>query len=51
MAGAALMAVTGCSGFTQKTAVAGTYTIQVVGVGSSTQITHYQNIKLTITAK
>jgi hypothetical protein len=41
--------VTGCAGFSQSTAAAGTYTIQVTGVGSASNITHYQDITLTIT--
>ncbi len=41
--------VSGCGGFTQKSALPGTYTIQVNGVGSSSNISHYQNITLTIT--
>jgi large repetitive protein len=41
--------VTGCGAFTQKSAAPGTYIIQVTGVGTSSNITHYQNITLTIT--
>jgi hypothetical protein len=48
LSGAALMA-TGCIGFTQSSAAAGTYTIQVVGVGASSDVTQYQNVTLTIT--
>lgn len=40
---------TGCGGFSQRSALPGTYTIQVNGVGSDSNITHYQNISLTIT--
>lgn len=44
------MLVTGCAtGFSQKTAAPGTYTIQVNAVGTSSNVTHYQNITLTIT--
>jgi sugar lactone lactonase YvrE len=44
------MLVTGCAtGFSQRTAAPGTYTIQVNAVGSKSNITHYQNITLTIT--
>jgi hypothetical protein len=44
------MAVTGCGAqFSQSSAAPGTYTIQVNGVGSNSNITHYQNITLTIT--
>ncbi len=41
--------VTGCGGFSQQSAKPGTYTIQVTGVGSNSNISHYQNITLTIT--
>jgi septal ring-binding cell division protein DamX len=44
------MLVTGWSaGFSQKSAAPGTYTIQVNAVGTSSNITHYQNITLTVT--
>jgi sugar lactone lactonase YvrE len=43
------MLVTGCGAFSQKSAVPGTYTIQVTGVGTNSNITHYQTITLTIT--
>jgi sugar lactone lactonase YvrE len=48
LSGAALLA-TGCIGFTQNSAAAGTYTIQVVGVGQNSDVTQYQNVTLTIT--
>jgi hypothetical protein len=48
LSGAALMA-TGCIGFTQNSATAGTYTFQVVGVGVNSNVTEYQNVTLTIT--
>ncbi|MGD0630257.1 MAG: Ig-like domain repeat protein [Terracidiphilus sp.] len=48
LSGAAMLA-TGCIGFTQSSAAAGTYTIQVVGVGANSNVTEYQNVKLTIT--
>jgi hypothetical protein len=41
--------VTGCGGYSQVTAVPGTYVIQVTGVGVNSNITHYQNVTLTIT--
>jgi hypothetical protein len=42
----------GCSGsFSQSTAAPGTYVIQVTGTGSQSNISHYQNVTLTITAK
>jgi large repetitive protein len=48
LSGAALMA-SGCGGFTQTSAAAGTYTFQVVGVGANSNVTEYQNVTLTIT--
>jgi sugar lactone lactonase YvrE len=48
LSGAAMLA-TGCIGYTQSSAAAGTYTIQVVGVGANSNVTEYQNVKLTIT--
>ncbi|MFP5235133.1 MAG: Ig-like domain repeat protein [Acidobacteriota bacterium] len=42
-------AVTGCGGFSQSTAAPGTYTIQVGGVGTGTNLSHYQSLNLTIT--
>jgi hypothetical protein len=48
LSGAALLA-TGCSGFTMSTATPGTYVIQVTGTGANSDITHYQNVTLTIT--
>jgi hypothetical protein len=46
---AAAMLATGCIGYTQSSAVPGTYTIQVVGVGANSNVTEYQNVTLTIT--
>jgi hypothetical protein len=44
------IAVTGCgASFSQHTAAAGTYTIQVGGVGTASDISHYTNVTLTIT--
>ncbi|HEY1986261.1 MAG TPA: Ig-like domain repeat protein [Terracidiphilus sp.] len=44
------MVVTGCGAqFSQSSAKPGTYTIQINGVGVKSNITHYQNITLTIT--
>jgi len=48
LSGAAMLA-SGCGGFTQSSAAPGTYTIQVVGVGVNSNVTEYQNVKLTIT--
>jgi hypothetical protein len=49
--GVAALLVTGCSGFTQSSAAPGTYVIQVTGTGANSNISHYQNVTLTITAK
>jgi len=49
--GAGTAFVTGCSGFSQSTVKPGTYVIQVTGVGANSNISHYQNVSLTITAK
>jgi hypothetical protein len=46
---AAAMLATGCIGYTQSSAVPGTYTIQVIGVGANSNVTEYQNVTLTIT--
>ena len=48
LSGAALLA-TGCSGYSTNSAAPGTYTIQVTGAGTSSGISHYQNLALTIT--
>jgi hypothetical protein len=50
LAGAAML-TTGCGGFSQNAAAPGTYVIQVVGVGVNSNISHYQNVSLNITAK
>jgi hypothetical protein len=47
--GSAALLVSGCSGFSQSSAAPGTYVIQVTGVGTNSDITHYQNVTLTIT--
>jgi len=49
--GGGAMLISGCSGFSQSNAAPGTYVIQVTGVGANSDITHYQNVTLTITAK
>ena len=47
---AGAITVTGCgAGFSQNTAAPGTYTIQVGGVGTASNISHYTNVTLTIT--
>jgi len=48
LSGAAMLA-TGCGGFTQSSAVPGTYVIQVTGAGANSDIIRYQNVTLTIT--
>jgi sugar lactone lactonase YvrE len=51
LSGAVLMA-TGCSGsFSQSSATPGTYKIQVTGTGANSNISHYENVTLIITAK
>jgi hypothetical protein len=47
--GGAAMLATGCSGISQSSAAPGTYVIQVTGVGTSSDISHYQNLTLNIT--
>ena len=47
--GVATQLATGCSGFSQSSASPGTYVIQVTGVGANSNITHYQDVTLTIT--
>lgn len=39
----------GCGGFSQISAEAGAYTIQVTGTGTNSNIVHYQNVSLTVT--
>jgi hypothetical protein len=41
--------VTGCTGITQISAAPGTYMIQIFGAGANSNITHFQNVTLTIT--
>jgi len=41
--------LTGCTGITQISAAPGTYVIQVFGAGVNSNITHFQNVTLTIT--
>ena len=41
--------VSGCTGITQISAAPGTYVIQVFGAGANSNITHFQNMTLTIT--
>lgn len=48
VAGAASLALSGCGGFSQKTATPGTYTIEITGVGTQSNQTHYVNFTLTI---
>jgi len=47
---ASAFAISGCGGsFSQVTAAPGTYTLQVGGVGDSSNIQHYQSVTLTVT--
>jgi len=47
---AGAISLSGCGGsFSQITAAPGTYTIQVGGVGSGSNTSHYQNVTLTVT--
>jgi len=39
----------GCSGITQISAAPGTYAIQVLGAGVNSNVTHFQNVAVTIT--
>jgi hypothetical protein len=48
LSAAALMA-TGCSGYSSSKAAPGTYTIQVTGTGTNSNVIHYQNVTLDIT--
>jgi uncharacterized membrane protein len=43
------MLVNGCSGFSQATAAPGTYVIQVTATGTNSDVTHYQNLTMTVT--
>jgi hypothetical protein len=45
----AALVATGCSGYTSSKAAAGTYTIQVTGAGTNSDVIHYQNVTLDIT--
>ena len=42
------LALNGCGGFSQSTAAPGTYKIQVTGVGTQSNQTHYANLTLTV---
>jgi hypothetical protein len=48
LSGAATL-VSGCGGFSQVSATPGKYTLQITGVGQSSDITHYENFTLDIT--
>uniref|UniRef100_E6QLM6 Bacterial Ig-like domain-containing protein n=1 Tax=mine drainage metagenome TaxID=410659 RepID=E6QLM6_9ZZZZ len=43
------LALSGCGGFSQSTATPGSYVIQVTGVGTQSNQTHYVNLTLNIT--
>ena len=48
--GTAALVATGCSGsFSQTAAAPGTYVIQVIGVGATSNISQYQNVTLIVT--
>ncbi len=42
-------AITGCGGFSQTTTAPGSYTVQVTGVGTQSNQTHYANLTITVT--
>jgi hypothetical protein len=46
---AATFAVSGCSNFSQSSAAPGSYTIQVTGTGTNSNVIHYQSVSLVIT--
>ena len=46
---AAALLATGCSGFSMGSTAPGTYVIQVTGTGVNSNISHYQNLTLTLT--
>ncbi len=46
---AAALLASGCNGFSMGDAAPGTYVIQVVGTGASSNVVHYQNETVTIT--
>ena len=48
LSGAALFA-TGCNGFSMSSATPGTYAIQITGLGTKTNMVHFQNVTLDIT--
>ena len=43
------LGTTGCNGISKTSAAPGTYTIQVVGSGTTTGVVQTQNVSLTIT--
>jgi hypothetical protein len=45
----AAIADSGCSGVTHDSTPPGTYTLQVAGTGTTSQITHVHNVTLTVT--
>jgi predicted secreted protein len=46
---AAALFATGCSGFSMGSVKPGTYTIQIIGTGTNSNVVHYQNETLNIT--
>ena len=46
---AAALLATGCTGFSMGSVQPGTYTIQIIGTGTNSNVVHYQNETLDIT--
>ena len=46
---AAALFATGCNGISMGSVVPGTYTIQIIGTGTNSNVVHFQNYTLTIT--
>ncbi len=46
--GLGTLVLNGCGGFSQNTAAPGNYTLQVTGVGTQSNQTHYANLTLTV---
>jgi hypothetical protein len=45
----AAMLISGCGGISSSSAAPGTYVIQVTGVGTDSNLVHYQNVTVTVT--
>jgi hypothetical protein len=48
LSGAAML-VSGCGGISSSSAAPGKYVIQVTGVGTDSNLVHYQNVTVTVT--